>query len=110
MEEHELEQKYEDIFSNLSDYVLFGSPESLMILKVSTMGFCLIEEDYDEIISLMEKRGAKIVDHIEDVRPKDFEPFHNIWDEELKLIRRVSQSELDQILEERAKKKGKSNI
>lgn len=105
MEEQDLHQKYLDIFSNLSDYALVRSIDSLAILRISTMGFLLIEEDYEEIINLMKKRGAKIVESIEEVRPKDFEPFHNIWDEELKIIRRVSQRELDQILEEKAKNK-----
>jgi homospermidine synthase len=107
MEEMELHQKYSDIFNNLPDYVLVGTTESLVILKISTMSFCLIEEDYDGIISLMKKRGVKIVKDAKDVRPKDFEQFHNVWDEEQKIMRSVSQSELNQILEERAKNKGK---
>ena len=59
MEEMELHQKYSDILNNLSDYVLVGTTESSVILQISIVSFCLIEEDYDEIISLMEKKGVK---------------------------------------------------
>jgi hypothetical protein len=107
MEEIELRQKYSDIFNNLFDYVLVETTESSMILRVSTMSFLLIEEDYVDIKNLMKKIGVKIVNNAEEVRPKDFEQFHNVWDEDEKVMRRVSQSELDQMLEERAKKKRK---
>jgi hypothetical protein len=103
MEEIELHQKYSDIFDNLSDYVLVGTSESSVILHISTMGFLLIEEDYEAIINLMKERGVKLVRNAEEVRPKDFVQYHNVWDEEQKIIRRVSQSEHDEILEERAR-------
>jgi hypothetical protein len=107
MEELELRQKYPDIFENLSDFALVGTPESLMILKISIMSFLLIEEDYSEIKNLMKKEGVKIVRNAEEVRPKDFVQYHNVWDEEQKIFRKISQSEHDQILEEKAKKKRK---
>lgn len=109
MEEIELRQKYPDIFDNLSDFALVGTPESLVILNISTMSFHLIEEDYDysEIKKLMKKEGVKIVRNAEEVRPKDFVQYHNMWDDEQKTFRKISQFEHEQILEERAKKKRK---
>ena len=105
MEETQLRLKYADIFDNLSDYVLVGTEDSFVILKVSTMNFCLIEEDYLEIKNLMVKMGVRFVNDAEDVRPNDFVKYHNVWDEELKIMRKVSQSEFDLILAKRSKRK-----
>ena len=100
-------QEYSDIFSDLSDYAIVETADYQVILKVSLMNYVIIEEDYKAVIHLMKEKGVRVVSDAEEVKPKDFVRYHNMWDEEQKTFRLISQSELDQILEERAKNKGK---
>jgi hypothetical protein len=98
-------KKYAEIFDNLSDYVLVGSQESSVILKVSTMSFYIIEEDYIDIKKIMVKMGVRLIQDAEQVRLKEFEMSRVIWNEDQGTMRTVTQQEFEQILKNKNQKK-----
>jgi hypothetical protein len=100
-----LKKKYPEIFENLSDHVLVGTQESSVILKISTMSFYIIEEDYIDIKKLMVKMGVRLIQDAEQVRPKEFEMTRVIWDEDQGAMRTVTQQEFEQILKNKNQKK-----
>jgi hypothetical protein len=102
---------YADIFENLADYALVRNQDGIYsktkIVYKPTMGFVLIEEYAEELKELMIKRGVAIADSEDEIRPSDFKPHQLIWDEEKKEWRKIYADEINKILEEKSKKKGK---
>ena len=107
----ELLKEHAEIFENLNEYALVRNPEGtyskFKIVHIINMSYVLIEEHAEDVKNLMIEKGVKIADSEDEIKPADFKPHQLIWDDESKAWRRIYADEINKILEEKAKKKGK---
>jgi hypothetical protein len=86
----DLEKKYPDIFSNLSDYALVKSThnsesqESYTIFHISNQSWVLVEDDYNELIQLILSKNVRVVNDESELKIKDFVRYVMKWDEATK--------------------------
>jgi hypothetical protein len=111
MSKEELFRRHHEIFENLEDYALVKNPDGInskvKIVYKPTMGFVVIEEFSEDVKELMVEKGVKIVDSEDEIRPPNFRPHQLIWDKEMNEWKKIYADEIDKIIEESAKKKGK---
>jgi hypothetical protein len=80
----ELEKEFPEILTCLQDYALVRNTTGIAytIYNVKDQAYVLVDEYFDELITLMLKRGVKVVNSMEEVVNPDHKFYVMRWDEE----------------------------